>query len=79
MISGIGMMATIGGVHMASTMSLTMYSHQASALSLTLTLPLMFDRNTLMPIAPFTPSISISVNTNIENQMGSGPIQKRQR
>ena len=69
----------IGDVHMAATTSPRVYSHQAPALTLKLTLALMPDRSTLMSIAPFTPSFNISVNTNIENQMGSGPIQKRQR
>ena len=46
-----------------------------SALPFTFT----FGNNTLISIAPLTPSVSITTNTTIEIQIGSGPIQKRQR
>ena len=71
------MIAKIGNVHMAATMSLKVYSHRESALTITVILSLILDRNTLISIAPFTPGISISVNTNVKNQMGSGPVQKQ--
>ena len=57
---------------------LRVHSHRASALTLMLTLPLTLGRNALIPIAPFTRSISISVNNSVKNQMGSKPVQKRQ-
>ena len=52
------------------------YSHRTSALTFVLTLPMTLRRNALIPIAPFTPSISI--DTSVKNQMGSKLVQKRQ-
>ena len=46
---------------------LLLCSHPASVL----TLAFMFGRNTLISIVP----VSVSLNTGIKNQMGSGPIQ----
>ena len=56
----------------------SVYAHRASALTLALMLVLMLERNTLISIASFTPSVSISINASIKNQMGSGLIQKCQ-
>ena len=73
--------------HLASKMSLNsnetpltlrVYSHRIWAATLVLTLAWALERNTLISIAPFTLSVSISINTSIKNQIGSGPIQKRQ-
>ena len=49
-----------------------------SALAVPLILALTLDWNTLVSIASFTPSSSISINTSIKIQTGSGPIKKRQ-
>ena len=35
-------------------------------------------RDTLVSVAPFTPSISFIMDTGVNIQKGSGPIQKRQ-
>ena len=43
------------------------------------TLLLMLGRNTLISIETLTPSIGISINPRIKNQMGSGQMQKHQR
>ena len=51
------------------------YSQRALASTLVMTL----ERNTLVSIASFTPSVSVSVNTGVKIQMDSGMIQKRQR
>ena len=49
---------------------LRIYSYQASALMLALTLALMLGSNTFISIATFTQSIRVSINTNIKTQMG---------
>ena len=50
---------------------LRIHSHRASAFTLALMIALTLERNTLVSIAP---SISMNVNTDIEIQLGSGPI-----
>ena len=45
------------------------YSHRASALTFALTLTLTLERNTLVSIAPSTPSIDISINTMRQNSI----------
>ena len=61
------------------TKGLSFHSHRESVLTLVLTLALVLEQNTLVPIAPVILNISISANISIEIQMGSWPIQKRQR
>ena len=51
----------------------------SAALTFALTLALTLERNTLVSIAPSTPSIYISINTSDKIQFVFGPIQKRQR
>ena len=41
-------------------------------------LALTLERNILISIVPFTPGISINVNTDIKNQIGSGLSHKHQ-
>ena len=50
----------------------------SAALTFALTLALTLERNTLVSIAPSTPSISININTSVKIELPSGPIQKRQ-
>ena len=45
------------------------YSHRASVLTFALTLALTLERNTLVSIAPSTPSIDISINTMRQNSI----------
>ena len=47
------------------------YSHWASSLTL--------GKNTLISITMFSPSVSVGIKTSVKSQMGSGPIEKRQR
>ena len=54
------------------------YSHRASALTLALMLE-MHEKNALVSIVPFTPNISININSSIKIQMGPGSIHNRQR
>ena len=59
------------------TLGFRAYSHRTSEFTLTSMLALTFERNTLVSIAPFTPSVS--VNNGVKIQLGSAPSQKRYR
>ena len=63
---------------MSSSFVLRAYSHRVSALTFALVIALTLKRSILVSIALFTPNISVSVKTNVQIQMGSWPIQKRQ-